>query len=113
MTTAPEADWRLAVVLLVLVVVAASISRLSDLAVEREHVTAAVRAVVQLAVVAVVIAAVMQSLWWSLAFVLVMFVVATATTYRRIDALPRQFPWVALTIAAGAGPVIALCVGSG
>ena len=113
MTTAPEADWRLAVVLLVLVVVAASISRLSDLAVEREQVTAALRAVVQLAAVALVIAAVLESLWWSLAFVMVMFVVATVTSYRRIDAQPRQLPWVAGTIAAGAGPVIALCVGSG
>jgi putative ABC transport system permease protein len=113
MTTAPAADWRLAVVLLVLVVVAASISRLADLGVEREHVTAAVRAVVQLAAVAVVIAAVIESLRWSLTFVLVMFVVATATTYRRIDSLPRQLPWVALTIAAGAGPVIALCIVSG
>ena len=113
MTTAPDADWRLAVVLLVLVVVAASTSRLGGLAVEREHVTSAVRAVVQLAAVAVVIAAVMESLWWSLTFVLVMFVVATATTFRRIDAAPHQLPWVALTVAAGAGPVIALCVGSG
>jgi putative ABC transport system permease protein len=113
MTTAPDADWRLGVVLLVLVAVAASTSRLAGLAVEREHVTAAVRAVVQLAVVAAVIATVMESLWWSLAFVLVMFVVATATSYRRVDALPHQLPWMALPIAAGAGPVIALCVGSG
>jgi putative ABC transport system permease protein len=113
MTTAPAADWRLAVVLVVLVGVAASTSRLAGLAVERDHVTAALRAVVQLAVVAVVIAAVMESLWGSLAFVLVMFVVATVTTHRRIAPLPHQLPWVALTIAAGAGPVIALCIGSG
>jgi len=72
-----------------------------------------VRAVLQLAVVAVVIAAVIESLWWSMAFVLLMFVVATATAYRRIGAPRHQFPWVALSIAAGAGPVIALCLGSG
>jgi len=113
MTTAPDADWRLAVVLSVLVVVAVSTSRLAGLEVERDHVTAAVRAAVQLAVVAVVIAAVMESLWWSLAFVLVMFAVATATSHRRIGASRDQLPWVALAIAAGAAPVIALCLGSG
>ncbi|WP_245916514.1 ABC transporter permease [Nocardioides gansuensis] len=113
MTSAPDTDWRLAVVLLVLVVAAAFTSRVAGLEVERDHVTAAVRAVLQLAVVSVVIAAVMQSLWWSLAFVLLMFAVATATSHRRIGAQPRQSVWVALAIAAGAAPVIALCLGSG
>jgi putative ABC transport system permease protein len=113
MATAPDADWRLAVVLLVLVVVAASTSRLAGLEVARDHVTAALRAVLQLAVVALVIAAVLESLWWSLAFVLLMFAVATATSHRRIGATIHQSPWVALSIAAGAGPVIILCIGSG
>lgn len=113
MTTAPDADWRLAVVLSVLVVVAASTSRLAGLEVERDHVTAAARAVLQLAVVALVIAAVMESLWWSLAFVLLMFVAATATSHRRIGAPRDQLPWTAVAIAAGAAPVIALCLGSG
>lgn len=113
MTTAPDADWRLGVVLLLLVVAAASASRLAGLDVEREQVTAAARAVLQLAVVAVVIAAVMRSLGWSLAFSLLMFVVATLTSRRRIGAPRAQWPWLALAIGAGAVPVIALCVGSG
>jgi putative ABC transport system permease protein len=113
MTSAPAADWRLAAVLLVLTCVAAGTSRLSGLGVERDHVTAAVRAVLQLAVVAVVIAAVMESLWLSLGFVLLMLVVATATSHRRIRAPRRQGPWTALAIAAGAVPVIGLCLGSG
>ena len=71
MTTAPETDWRLAIVLLALVIVAVSTSRLAGLGVERDHATAAVRAVVQLAGVALVIAAVMESLWWSFAFAVV------------------------------------------
>ena len=113
MTSTPDPDWKLAVVLLALVVVAALTSRLADLGVERDHVTAAVRAVLQLAVVAVFIATVIESLWWSLAFALFMFVVATATSHRRIGAPRHQSPWVALAIAAGAGPVIGLCLGSG
>lgn len=113
MTTAPDTDWRLAAVLLTLVMVAASTSRLAGLAVDRDYVTAATRAVLQLAVVALVIAAVMESLWWSLTFVALMFAVATATSQRRIGAPTRQYPWVALAIAAGAAPVIVLCLCSG
>ena len=113
MTTAPEPDWRLAAVLVVLVVMAASISWLADLGVERDHVTAAARAVLQLAVVATVIAAVMESLWWSLAFVLLMLVVATATAHQRLRAPRHQALWTALAITAGAAPVIALCLASG
>jgi putative ABC transport system permease protein len=113
LTTAPHPDWRLAGVLVVLVVLAASVSRLADLGVHRDHVSAAARAVVQLAVVAAVISAVMESLWWSLAFVLLMFVVATGTSHRRIGAPRRQAPWTALSIAVGAAPVILLSISSG
>lgn len=96
-----------------LLVVAVSTSRLAGLGVDRDHVTAAVRAVVQLAGVALVIAAVMASLWWSSAFAVVMFAVATATSHRRLGAAAGQLPWVALAIAAGAGPVIGLILASG
>ena len=113
MTSAPDPDWRLAVVLVTLVLAAALTSRLADLEVERDHVTAAVRAVLQLAVVAVFIGTVMESLTWSLAFALIMFLVAAATSHRRIGAPWQQSAWVALAIAAGAGPVIGLCLGSG
>lgn len=112
-TSAPEADWRLAVVLAALVVIAATTSRVAGLGVERDHVTAAVRAVVQLAVVAAVITAVMESLWGSLAFAGVMFLVASATSHRRIGAPLSQWPWVALAIASGFVPVLTLCLGSG
>lgn len=113
MTTAPDPDLRLAGVLVVLVVLAAAVSRFGGLGVERDHITAAARAVVQLAVVSAVIATVMESLWWSLAFVLLMFVVATGTSHQRIGAPRRQALWTALSIAAGAAPVILLSIGSG
>jgi hypothetical protein len=87
-TTAPDPDWRLAVVFLLLVIIAASILRFADLGVDRDHITAAALAVLQLAVVATVIATVMESLWWSLAFVLLMLVVATGTSHQRIGATP-------------------------
>jgi putative ABC transport system permease protein len=112
-TAAPTPDWRLAVVLLVLVGVAVAASRLGRLGVERSQVTAAARAVVQLAVVSLVIAAVLDSLWWSLAFAALMFVVASVTALGRVGAPRSQLPWVMAAVAAGAVPVLALVLGSG
>ncbi len=110
---APAPDWRLALVLVVLVGVAVTASYVGGLGVGRDHVTAAVRAVVQLGVVSLVITAVLGSLWWSLAFVLLMFAVATITSTGRIRAPRRQLPWVAVAIAAGAVPVLGLVFASG
>ena len=111
--TAPSPDWRLAVVLGVLVAVAVTASRLGRLGVERNHVTAASRAVVQLAAVSLVITAALGSIWWSLAFALLMFSVATWTSSGRIDVPRAQVPMVGAAVAAGAVPVLALILGSG
>ena len=108
-----EPDWRLAVVLVLLVGVAVLASRVGRLGVGRQHVTAAVRAVVQLGAVSLVIAAALASSVWSLAFVALMFVVATITSTGRIGTPRRQLPWVAVAIAAGVVPVLALVFASG
>ncbi len=106
-------DWRLAVVVVLLVLVAVLASRVGRLGVGRQHVTAAARAVVQLGVVSLVIAAALSSVGWSLAFVALMFVVATLTSTGRIGSPRRQLPWVALAIAAGVVPVLSLVFASG
>lgn len=111
--TAPSPDWRLAVVLLVLVAVAVTASYLGDLGVERNHLTAAARAVVQLAAVSLVITAALGSIWWSLAFAVLMFSVATWTSSGRIDTPRGQVIWVGAAIAAGVVPVLTLILGSG
>ena len=112
-TATPQPDLRLAVVLVVLVAVAITASYLGKLGVEREQLTAAARAVVQLSVVSLVIAAALRSPWWSLAFVGLMFVVASVTAQGRIGVPRRSLPWVMLALAAGAVPVLVLVLGSG
>jgi putative ABC transport system permease protein len=112
-TAAPHPDWRLAVVLLVLVAVAVVASYVGRLGVGRDQLTASARAVVQLAVVSAVIASLLASVWGALAFALVMYAVATGTSVRRLGVPTRQGGWVALALAAGALPVLALALGSG
>lgn len=112
-SAAPAPDWRLAVVLLALVAVAVAASRLGRLDVERDQLTAASRAVVQLAVVSLVITAALASVGWSLAFVVLMFVVASITSTGRVGAPRSQLPWVMIAVAAGAVPVLVLVLGSG
>lgn len=112
-SVAPAPDWRLAVVLVLLVGVAVAASRLGRLGVAREQVVAAVRAVVQLAAVSLVIAAALESLAWSFAFVALMFLVASVTAAGRVGVPRRALPWVMLAVAAGAVPVLALILGSG
>jgi putative ABC transport system permease protein len=112
-TPAPTPDWRLAAVLVALVVLAVASSYLGQLGVGRQHVTAAMRAVLQLTAVSFAIAAALASVWWSLAFVVLMYLVATETSARRIGVSTTQVPWVGAAIAAGAVPVIGLSLGSG
>jgi putative ABC transport system permease protein len=109
----PAPDWRLAAVLVALVGIALTTSYTARLGMGHEHVTAAARAVVQLAVVSLLITAALASLWWSLGAVLVMYAVATGTSGRRIGIPAGHVPWVGVAIAAGALPVVALSVGSG
>ena len=113
MSTAPSADWRLAVVLVVLTAAAIAVSRVGGLGVEREQAVAAARAVIQLAVVSAVIAVVLGSVAWSFGFVLLMYAVATMTSTRRLGLTSAAAPWVGVAVGVGAAPVVALCLASG
>lgn len=110
---APEPSWRLAVVLVILLAIAVAASLWGRLGAHREQVTAAGRAVVQLALVSLVIAAALRSVWWSAAFAALMFVVATFTATRRLDVPRARAALVGAAIAGGAVPVLALVLGSG
>ena len=102
----------LVVALVLLVALAVAASLVGRLRVERSVATAALRAVVQLALVALVITAVLSHLVWSLLFAAVMFTIAVVTSARRVEA-PRAWPWVAVAMAAGVLPVLAVVFLSG
>jgi putative ABC transport system permease protein len=111
--TAPSPDWRLAVVLVALLAVAVAATTVGRLGVRRDQLEAAIRAVVQLALVSLVIAAALKSVWWSLAFALLMFSVASFTSTRRLKVPLARILLVGGAIAAGVVPVLVLILGSG
>ena len=104
--------WGLAVALVVLIVIAVSVTRLAGVGSARAIGTAAARAVLQLAVVSVVIVAVVRSLWLSALFVLVMTSVAAFTSGRRMTP-DRSGLLAVLPIVLGVAPVVAVLVLTG
>jgi putative ABC transport system permease protein len=112
MSAAPTAGWPLAIALVALVLLAVTAAWLGALPIRRDVVTATARAVAQLAVVSLAITAVLGSVWWSAAFALLMFAVATFTSARRVAAL-HDVAWVAAAIGAGVLPVLAVLFVSG
>jgi len=113
---AQNAGWPLAAVLVVLAVAAALTVSLGRIDGWRPVLSAAVRATVQLAAVSLMITAVLASRWYTAGFVLLMYGVAAATAGGRIRhgrASLRAASRAAVAIAAGAGPALALLLGSG
>src|SRR5687768_17544772 len=115
-----EVGPRLAAVLVLLAAVAAAAGRLSGLRQERAVVVAVLRATVQLSVVSAVLVPVVGSRLLTVAFVLLMVAVATATAAGRISGRPvrdaavrRRLPVVAVPVAGAALPVAAVVVASG
>lgn len=101
------------VVLPLLVAIAVVASRFASLRHDKGLVTAALRAVVQLAVVGAIVGFALQTVLGALAFIAVMLVVATITSTRRIRAtavVPRQLAYCAIAIGGGASVVLLLLV---
>ncbi len=107
MSQGPVPGWLLGVALVVLVLMAIVGSRIGRLAIERQLVVAAGRAVVQLALVSTVIAVVIIEPWSSVMFGVVMFAAATLTAGGRIEA-GSDWPWIAVALASGVVPVLAV-----
>ncbi|MGC5022544.1 ABC transporter permease [Micromonospora sp. DT47] len=77
----------------------------------RAVLSASARAVLQLGAVSLIIGAVLGSWWATIAFIAVMFVVASVTAARRTGSLRTGWP-LALPIAGGVVPTLALLLGS-
>lgn len=102
----------LAVALVLLVLLAITMSGLGRLSRGRQLATAAGRAAVQLALVSLVIAAVLSNTVWSLGFAVIMVIIATATSAQRIGA-PNAWPWVGAAITIGVVPTLTVIFVSG
>ncbi|WP_018334362.1 ABC transporter permease [Actinomycetospora chiangmaiensis] len=102
----------LAVALVLLVGVAVGTAVLARFAISRALLTAAVRAVVQLALVAAVIVAVVRSWPLTVVFVVLMLATASWTSARRMTR-DRTGLLAAVAIAAGVAPVLAVALVSG
>lgn len=101
------------VVLPLLIAIGVGASRYAGLRHDKGIVTAALRAVVQLTAVGLVVGAALQHTLGAIAFVLVMFVVATFTSTRRIRStavIPRQWAYCATAIGSGAFVVLLLLI---
>ncbi|MFJ9677100.1 ABC transporter permease [Streptomyces sp. NPDC101194] len=105
-------DITLGVVLALLLATAAGVAALASLGRSREILLAGLRAAVQLAAVSLLIGWVVGSLPPLLAFVALMYAVATVTAGRRVTR-NRTWWWAALPIGAGVAPVIALLLLTG
>ncbi|MTD13515.1 ABC transporter permease [Nakamurella sp. YIM 132087] len=104
----------LAVVLVVLAGLAALVVRFSGVGRWRDVLTAAVRAVLQLAAVSAVIGLVLRSIWATAGFLLLMTAVAAGTSARRITGSVRgRGWWTALPIAVAVLPTLSLILASG
>ncbi|MEU6014442.1 ABC transporter permease [Streptomyces sp. NPDC047515] len=102
----------LGVVLALLLAAAAGVAALASLGRSREILLAGLRAAVQLAAVSLLIGWVVRSLPPLLAFVALMYAVATVTAGRRVTR-NQTWWWAALPIGAGGAPVIALLLLTG
>jgi putative ABC transport system permease protein len=101
------------VVLPLLVAIAVLASRQAQLGHDQGIVTAALRAVLQLALVGAVVGFALQTIWGALAFVLVMLTVATFTSTRRIHGtavVPGQLAFCAVAIGGSAAVVLLLLI---
>lgn len=105
-------SWQLLLALVLLVVLAATVSRVGALRLERQLVVAALRALLQLAVVASVVVAAIGQLWSSALFIFAMFAIGVWTTTGRTGSR-RSWPWVAMAMAAGVLPVLLVVFGLG
>lgn len=104
------------VVLPLLIVIGVAASRYAGTRHDKGIVTAALRAVVQLAAVGAVVGVALQHTLGAIAFVLVMFVIATFTSTRRLHqtaVIPQQWMYCGTAIGLGAFVVLLLLIGPG
>lgn len=107
-----DPSWQLLIALVCLVLLASLVSWRTELKLSRKVWLAALRATLQLLAVSLLITAALSHLLGAVAFALVMFSVAVATSTGR-TATRNCWPAVALAMACGVVPVLAIIFCSG
>jgi putative ABC transport system permease protein len=105
--------WSAVVILPLLIAIAVGASRYAGLHHDKGIVTAALRAVVQLAAVGAVVGIALQHTLGAIAFVVLMFGVATFTSTRRLHStatIPGQWMYCAAAIGLGSLVVLLLLI---
>jgi putative ABC transport system permease protein len=102
----------LAIALIALVAVTVAVSLVARLGLSRQVVWACARAILQLAAVSLIITATLSHVGLAIAFILLMFAVAVFTSAGRCGVRDRWW-WVAVAMAAGVAPVLAIVFLSG
>jgi putative ABC transport system permease protein len=105
------ADVRLGVGLTLLLGIALAVLTVAGAGQRRAVLVASIRAAVQLALIAAALRGVFAVPLASIAVVVVMFTVATATSARRLRELPSAAPAVVLSCGAGSAITIGIIVG--
>lgn len=100
-------DWRLGLALTLLLGLGVLASHLGRLGAGRAQIVAALRAVAQLAAISLLVTFAVSTWWWAALFAVVMFALGVWTTSGRVGVRPC-WPWVALAMACGVLPVMAI-----
>lgn len=109
-----DPGWSLALALLLLVTLGTGALLLGRVKIAWQVPWAAVRAAIQLLLISYVIGWAVSSPGWAFALVGVMFAVGVLTTARRVGLdSPRAWLAAALSMGAGAAPVLAIIFGTG
>lgn len=114
MTTAVvHLDWRFAVVIFLLVAVAVGINAAVKFGQWREILIASIRAIIQLGLVSLLIVGVLRSWWSTIAFLVLMVLVAAYTSARRITGSWRAIAKTLIPVAGSVLVVVGLILATG
>ncbi|WP_277032811.1 ABC transporter permease [Propionimicrobium lymphophilum] len=102
-----DPTWQLAIALIALCALAATVARFAKLTLSKQIIIAAIRSILQLAAVSFIVVLAVQRWWSGLLFIIAMFLYAVWTTTGTVKNR-NSFLWVCLAMGSGVLPVLAV-----